>query len=139
MTEANLDLQSSWLSYQSQKQVYCLHSSVRSVHNSRKTSCTLTWVAQDNWHCLHQLQSATRSVHNIQGKPSYTLIRLVKARLCVSAYGNSAHNSMKKKSHTPTKPDLHVFTYCDSAHSSNKNQPYTSLTYDSRPSSFHVL
>ena len=36
MTEANLDLQPSWLSYQSHKQVYCLHSSAKSVHNFRK-------------------------------------------------------------------------------------------------------
>ena len=32
MTEANLDLQPS---YQSHEQVYCLHSSARSVHNFR--------------------------------------------------------------------------------------------------------
>ena len=36
MTEANLDLQPSWPSYQSHEQVYCLHSSARSVHNFRK-------------------------------------------------------------------------------------------------------
>ena len=35
MTEANLDLQPSCPSYQSHKQVYCLHS-LRSVHNFRK-------------------------------------------------------------------------------------------------------
>ena len=35
MTEANLDLQLLWPSYQSQELVYCLHSSARSVHNSR--------------------------------------------------------------------------------------------------------
>ena len=34
MTEANLDLQPSWPSYESHKQVYYLHSSARSVHNS---------------------------------------------------------------------------------------------------------
>ena len=36
MTEANLDLQPSWPSYQSHEQVYCLHSSARSVHNFGK-------------------------------------------------------------------------------------------------------
>ena len=38
MTEANLDLQPSWPSCQSHKQVYCLHSWARSVHNFRKKS-----------------------------------------------------------------------------------------------------
>ena len=37
MTEANLDLQPSWPSYQSHEQVFCLHRLAMSVHNfSRK-------------------------------------------------------------------------------------------------------
>ena len=36
MTEANLDLQPSWPSYQSHEQVYCLHSSAKSVRNFRE-------------------------------------------------------------------------------------------------------
>ena len=36
MTEANLDHQPSWPSYQSHEQVYCLYCSARSVHNFRK-------------------------------------------------------------------------------------------------------
>ena len=36
MMEANLDIQHLWPSYQSHEQVYCLHSSARSVHNFRK-------------------------------------------------------------------------------------------------------
>ena len=35
MTEANLDLQPSWPSYQSHEQVYYLHSSAKSVHNKQ--------------------------------------------------------------------------------------------------------
>ena len=83
MTEANLNLQSSWPSYQSHEQVYCLHSLAKSVHNFRKNeltysyawcnlirrrvrqgitmhtirgkaSCTLTYLAQDTWYCLHR-------------------------------------------------------------------------------------
>ena len=36
MTEAILDLQPSWPSYQSHEQMYCLHILARSVHHFRK-------------------------------------------------------------------------------------------------------
>ena len=63
MTDINL--QSSWPSYQSHRQVYCLHSSARSIHKIRNIH-----LSSYNWCNLHR---STRSVHNSRKKQFYTL------------------------------------------------------------------
>ena len=140
------------------KQVCCLYSSAKSVHNSRNKTQLYTYLAmlgatfigcrvwqvmhrknqlytqigKDARYNLHQLQSSSRSVHNSR-KTSYTLIRLAKACLQASTYCDSIHNSRKKQQQPihlayESRPSW-VFTYRDS-HNSRKNQLYalTQLT-----------
>ena len=56
------------------------------------------YVVQDTWYCLHQLQSATRSVHNSR-KTQLDIYKACKSSLHISTYCNSAHNSRKTVIH----------------------------------------
>ena len=128
MTEANPPTFVAF--YQPHKQVYCIHSLVKSVHNSRKKQL-YTYLATlgatligrrvrqgmdlgSEGHLLlpSSVKEFVRGLYTILGKNSYTLIRLVKARLCLSKYCDSLHNSRKNQLYTYLAYKS-SFTYCD--------------------------
>ena len=75
-----------------------------------EASCTLTYLAQYTWYCLHRLQGVTRSVHNPRKTQLYTYKVCESTLSSVSTYCNSAHNSRKERNgHTLTKAGLCVF------------------------------
>ena len=96
MTQANL--QTLWASYQSHKQVYCLHSSVRSVHNSRKKK-HLSSLMQPS-----SVSEFDKVCTQFEGKTSHILIRLTKAQF----RKNQPYTYLTYKS-WPS-----CFAYCDS-------------------------
>ena len=73
MTEANL--QTLWPSYQSQEQVYCLHSSARSVHNSRKKKQLYTYTYIATLGATFVGPRAPQGMYTIRGKPAVQLPR----------------------------------------------------------------
>ena len=88
--------------------------------------------AQDTWFCLNRLHSAMRSIHNSRKTQLYTY-KVCKKTAFVFPRIVILHTILGKNSHTLTKASLHLVTYNDSAHILKKNQPYTYLTYHSRP------
>ena len=71
MTEANLDLQPSWPSYQSHEQLCCLHSSARSVHNFRKKQ---SYTYLGTLGATSSVAELTGYVHNSRKSQLYTYL-----------------------------------------------------------------
>ena len=119
-------------------QPHLLPSSTRYVHSSRKNQLYTYLGSTRNLVLLSLLTECDEVCTQFQENPAIHLQRLQKhafAFLCIVIL----HTIIGKNHDTLTKAGLCVFTYCDSAHNSKKNQPYTYLTYDSRPVHFHVL